>query len=270
MDESSYKQRTQQSFGGGEISLYYAPIIKNKNINNELAFMRNLKALIVAKISPLELINERIKENDLKAYTLFSSSDRSWEMAGMINLNPMAIQPPQSEKEMKSYPLSYLIEGEFPSYFAGKSVPVKESKEDAEEKTDQEKAEEKKAEIEIPEIKAEGRILTKSKPAKILLIASTEILTDNILDAEGATTNSTFIMNAFDALNNREGIAVMRSKENQLNPLDDTTAEVKIFAKFFNIIGLPILVVIFGLLVLIRRKARRKNIQMMFKKQQSL
>jgi hypothetical protein len=209
-------------------------------------------------------------ENALKAHTLFSSSDRSWEMEGMINLNPMAIHPPKSE-EMKSFPLAYLLEGEFPSYFAGKPIPEKESPKEETEDTDTEGADTEKQEevepgIETPEIKDEGSILKKSKPAKILIIASTEILTDNILDAEETTTNSMFIMNAIDALNDREKIAVMRSKENQLNPLEDTVPEVKTFLKFFNIVGLPILVVIFGLLVLFRRKSRRKSIQMIFQK----
>ena len=232
--------------------------------------MKNLKTLIVAKISPLELSNERIMENALKAHTLFSSSDRSWEMEGMINLNPMAIHPPKSE-EMRSFPLACLLEGEFPSYFAGKPIPEKETpkketEDTAMEGADAEKQEEVEQGIETPDIKDEGSVLGKSRPAKILLIASTEILTDNILDAEETTTNSMFVMNAIDALNNREKIAVMRSKENQLNPLEDTVPEVKTFIKFFNIVGLPILVVIFGLLVLFRRKSRRKNIHMIFQK----
>ncbi|MFC1862795.1 Gldg family protein [Thermodesulfobacteriota bacterium] len=264
MDENCYKQQAQQNFGGGEISLYYAPIIQNKYINDSLDFMQNLKALVVAKISPLELNDVRITENGLKAHTLFSSSDRSWEMEGRINLNPMAIQPPQSESDMRSYPLAYLIEGEFPSYFAGKPVPKKETEDTNSEEKKEEKPEQIETGMEIPEIKDKGRVLPKGKPAKILLIASSEIINDNILDADGTTTNSMFVMNAIDALNNREGIAVMRSKENQLNPLEDTTAEIKTFIKFFNIVGLPILVAIFGLLVLFRRKSRRKSIQMMF------
>jgi ABC-2 type transport system permease protein len=65
-------------------------------------------------------------------------------------------------------------------------------------------------------------------------------------------------------LNHRENIAVMRSKTQAYNPLNDTDVVVKNAIKLFNIAGLPILVVIFGLLTLWMRNLRRKRIQMMF------
>ncbi|MGD9307310.1 MAG: ABC transporter permease, partial [Desulfobacterales bacterium] len=78
--------------------------------------------------------------------------------------------------------------------------------------------------------------------------------------------NAAFVMNIIDYLNGREDIAVMRGKEQRLNPLDDTTASVKTFVKTFNIAGLPILIVLFGLSVWFRRHSRKKHIQMMFQK----
>jgi hypothetical protein len=73
-------------------------------------------------------------------------------------------------------------------------------------------------------------------------------------------------MNVLDFLNDREEIAVMRSKEQRFNPLDDTGAGVRTFVKSFNIGGLPVLVVLFGLAVWFRRHSRKKRIQMMFQK----
>ena len=86
--------------------------------------MRGIKELIVIKASPLELEKKRIEENGLKATELFASSEKSWEMSGRINLNPMFIHPPSAD-EMQSLPLAYILEGEFPSYFAGKPIPEK-------------------------------------------------------------------------------------------------------------------------------------------------
>ena len=56
----------------------------------------------------------------------------------------------------------------------------------------------------------------------------------------------------------------MRSKEQRFNPLDETTATGKTLVKTINIAGLPVLVVLFGLAVWLRRHARKKHIQMMF------
>jgi hypothetical protein len=69
-----------------------------------------------------------------------------------------------------------------------------------------------------------------------------------------------------DVLNNRDEIAVMRSKEQRFNPLIETGPAIKTFVKSFNIAGLPVLVVAFGLLVWLRRHSRQKNIRMMFQK----
>ena len=64
--------------------------------------MKNIKRLIAIKISPLEIDKELIEKNGLTAHKLFSSSEKSWEMSGQINLNPMFISPPPAD-EKKSF-----------------------------------------------------------------------------------------------------------------------------------------------------------------------
>ena len=263
MDESCYKQRMPAQFGGGEQAIYFAPLIKDKTINNDPEFMKNIKGLVVLRISPLETHKERVEEMGLKTTRLFSSSERSWEMAGRINLNPMFIRPPGSLEGFRSLPLAYILEGEFTSYFAGKDIPEKKTEGvDPKGKEPGEKA--KEPEVDLSRIEGKGQFLTKGRPGKIFLMASSEVLKDNILDEEGKTPNAMFIMNTVDYLNNREDIAIMRSKEQRFNPLVETGAGIKTFAKSFNIVGLPVLVVIFGLLVWFRRHSRKKRIQKMF------
>jgi len=97
-------------------------------------------------------------------------------------------------------------------------------------------------------------------------MATSEVLKNNMVDEEGRSSNATFMMNLLDALNNRNEIAVMRSKEQRFNPLAETTPAVKTFIKSFNIAGLPVLVVAFGLLILFRRHSRQKTIRLMFQK----
>ena len=273
LDEDCFRQQMPAQFGGGDQPIYYAPLIQNRYINKKLDFMKNIKVMVALKISPLELDTETIKNNALTTHKLIASSDRSWQMRDRINLNPMFIKPPPSSDEMKSYPLAYLIEGEFPSYFAGKPLPVKEVEEKktdtAEEDPDQKSRlgdAEKASEIDLSKIERTGQFLAKGKPGKIFLMASADMLKDNVLDAEGQSSNATFIMNVIDYLNGREDIAVMRGKEQRFNPLDETQAGTKTFVKTFNIAGLPVLVVLFGLGVWFRRHSRKKQIQMLFGK----
>jgi len=272
MDKNCYKQRLQQQFGGGESPLYFAPIIKNKNINRDLAFMNNIKGMVALKIAPLSPDQKQLETNKITAHRLFASSSESWEMRGRINLNPMFIRPPTDDKEFASMPLAYLLEGEFTSYFKGKPVPEKpadKKDEDApEDKTDaakpKEDAKDQKPEADLSKIEGQGRSLEKSPPAKIFIMASSEMLKNNVIDPEGQSPNSMFILNVVDALNNRADIAAMRSKVQRFNPLNETGPALKTFTKAFNIVGLPVLVILFGLFVWMRRHARKKQLQMLF------
>jgi ABC-type uncharacterized transport system involved in gliding motility auxiliary subunit len=217
------------------------------------------------QISPLALNTEQLEENDVQATKVFSSSEKSWEMKGRINLNPMFIRPPESPDAYESYPLAYVLEGGFKSYFAGKPIPTKET--EAEAAADEKAAEKAEEEgVDLSMVEAEGEIISEGKPGKIFVIASAEILKNNMIDREGRTPNAMFVMNVIDYLNNRTDIALMRSKQQRFNPLNETGAGTKAFVKWFNIIGLPVIVMLFGLLVWFVRHNRKKRIQMMFQK----
>jgi ABC-type uncharacterized transport system involved in gliding motility auxiliary subunit len=267
MDENCYRQEMPAQFGGGERAIYFAPLIKDRFINNDLDFMKNIKRLVALKISPLELDTERISQNSLKSHQLFASSEKSWQMRDRINLNPMFIKPPKSSEEMQSYPLAYVLEGQFPSYFAGKPLPVREIEAEKESEQKPEAAESgSQPDIDLSKIERQGTFLAQGRPGKVFVMASADMLRDNVLDAGGRGPNATFILNTIDYLNGREDIAVMRAKVQRFNPVEETQAATKTFVKAVNIAGLPVMVVIFGLGVWFRRHARKKQIEMMFHK----
>jgi ABC-2 type transport system permease protein len=266
LDEHCYKQQLSNRYGGGERPLYFVPVIKNESINKDLSFMKNIKGLITMKISPLEPFPKRISDNGLKAHQLFASSERSWETSGQINLNPLFTRPPKEEEKLKSFPLAYILEGEFPSYFSGKPLPEKSSlKEESNEGQGKQGSDEKPV-VDLSKIESAGKIIAKGKPGKILLIASSDMLKDNMLDEQGKSPNAMFILNVLDYLNNREGIAELRSKEQGFNPLIEVKGATKTFVKSFNIAGLPILVILCGLMVWFLRHSRKKRIHMMFQR----
>jgi ABC-2 type transport system permease protein len=270
LDENSHKQRLPRNMGGGERPIYFAPIIKSKNINHDLNFIRVIKGLIAVKISPLELDEAQISKNNLKAVKLFTSSEKSWEIHKNISLNPMFLSPPPSDDEKQSFALAYIVEGEFPSYFAGKPIPEKKSQDENTDTKDKKESTsepaEKKTNVDMSKIKSQGETISKGKPAKIFLMASAEMLKNNVLNPEGNSPNDMLILNTIDALNHRENIATMRSKVLSFNPLNDTGSLTKTFVKTFNIAGLPVLLVFLGLIVWLRRHSRKKQIQMMFQK----
>jgi ABC-type uncharacterized transport system involved in gliding motility auxiliary subunit len=280
MDKNCHRQILGQQMGGGELPIYFVPVIKNENINKELDFMKSVKGLVTLRISPLEPDTDQVSKQGIMAYKLFSSSQQSWEQRDRINLNPMFLNPPPADAELQGFPLAYLLEGEFTSYFKGKPMPEKtlEKKEPGDEKTaeteqpteptekPQEKPAEKQDKVDLSKIEQKGSFLSKSRPSRIFLIASSDMLSDNVLDPNRNTPNTMFILNVLDALNQRQDIATMRSKEQRFNPLRESGAFAKTVIKTFNIAGLPVLVVFFGLFVWMRRHSRKRRIQMMFQR----
>ncbi len=271
MDENCYREQKSPQQGGGDQPIYFIPRIENANINKQLDYLQNLKGMYAFLVSPLELDDKRIEEQNVKAYKLFSSSDRSWEMRDRIILNPIFIQPPANKSEMGSRPLSYLLEGQFTSYFKGKPMPEK----PAEKKPEEPKPEGEGTDAATPTpsptpaptpppLKGQSPTVEQSVPAKIFVIASARMIGDQLMDEQGQGPNTVFVLNMIDALNGREDVAVMRGKSQRLNPLQPIGGGTKALIKAVNIAGLPVLVILFGLLVWWRRHVRTKKIQTLF------
>lgn len=284
MDENSFKQQVPPQYGGGERNIYFAPLIKDEQINKDYPFMKPIKGLVAYKMSPLLVNSDKLSQSGVKANLLFSSSPKSWEMKAPLNLNPMFMQPPAATESLSAKPLAYILEGEFPSYFAGKPVPEKPQPEksptEPNESEDMENPEKKPVpdasapsldpgvSADLSKIEGAGKVISKGSPGRIFLMASSEMLKDNILDEAGRSPNAVFILNVLDYLNNHQDIATMRSKEQRFNPLVNISPMAKTGIKSLNIAGLPVMVVLAGLAVWLRRKSRRRQIQLLFQKQE--
>ncbi len=271
LDKQCYRHQAPQEMGGGEQNIYFAPLLKESTINTRPEFMANIKGLIAMQISPLRLKDDRTDKDTVTATRLFWSSPESWLMEDMINLNPMFITPPESEHEMTSYDLAYLLSGTFTSYFKGKPIPEKNlgEKDLNESLSDETPSESNEAgqagNASLPEgLTARHTFLEASRPAKILVLPCAQMIQDNMLDPEGRSTNATFILNSIDHLSSEDALALLRSKQQTLNPVAETTPFERGIIKAFNIVGLPILVILFGLGVLAKRSTRKKKIARQF------
>ena len=79
--------------------------------------------------------------------------------------------------------------------------------------------------------------------------------------------NNVFILNVIDHLNDKTDNAVLRGKGQLYSPLkgniDDTTKGI---IKNFNMFGIPILVIIFGLIALLGFNSKKKKIEIHYSK----
>lgn len=263
LDMNCFEQRVPQAYGGGKRPLYFAPLIKNENINDQLSFMRNIKGLIMLLASPVKLQSGTLDKYSLQGENVLSSSNRSWTMSGRIDLSPWALQPPADESKFAAQPLAALVRGAFPSYFAERGIPEKPAPaEETDEATEQTPP--GTGSDEFKEFTQQGALIKQGEPGTIFLAGTSEILKNNVIDEKGTSTNATFLLNVIDDLNGRDEYAEMRSKTQRFNPLKETSPGMRTFIKTFNIAGLPVIVALFGLLVWFRRNARKRAIESMF------
>lgn len=260
MDEQCYVQRGGDGMGGyKETPIYFAPKISMDNIDNDVSFMKNIKGLIMLNTSPLELRSP--EEGAFTSKVLFSSSDRSWNVSENINLyNPLSISPP-SDSEKLSQPLAVLLEGSFNSFFEKNNLPVA--------PLPAEKDNDSSLTVESDNLYDTEGFFPQSDKSRIFVLGSSAALGDNILDSEGVSPNAMMVQNVIDYLNNREDYALMRSKGQGYNPLMETTPAAKRFIKTVNIIVLPILIIVFGLVMWFLWGTRRKKIEMKFREDQA-
>jgi hypothetical protein len=264
MDENCYIARQQTRTGGyQETPIFYAPRILDKYISDELPFIKNVKELIFVKVSPLELIQDNIKEN-VKAHLLVSSSDKAWEVSENINLYDPTVTPPAGV-EKKSKPLAYLLEGQMVSFFKDKPLPTK----PAEENNETAPADQSRTSVikETEVAKAEN-FIPQSKGGKLFVMGASTILENMALGASPEDPNALFLLNVIDHLNDRGDFALMRSKGQPSNPLKETDKITKEVVKNVNVFGLPLLALIAGLIFWFTWENRKKQIQSLFAKEQ--
>jgi ABC-type uncharacterized transport system involved in gliding motility auxiliary subunit len=272
MDENCYKQRLPEQMGGGERPLYFAPVLKGDQISRQPEFMRSIKGLVALRNAPLVADRQRLSAGGMRLHELLSSSDKSWEQGQPINLNPALLTPPGEQRQR--FALAFLAEGSFSSYFAGKPLPAKpvvEKSTPAGPGTDpQAPANPNKKDPQVTSarpaatIETQGAMTAKGQPGKIFVLGSTEMLTDAVVDEEGRSPNALFLLNSLDYLNDREEMAVLRGKKQRFMPLTPTSPFARMAVKTANIIGVPVLVAIGGLIVWAFRRNRQRRIQAIF------
>ena len=259
-DESAYETEPRTDPYGRIIpkqKIPYAPLINRSQINADMPILDNIRQLIMLKISPLQLDEDKLKENNISFRRVFTSSKEAWEVASINSYN---VAPSPDKKGEKA--LGYVLEGEFKSYFAEQGIPQKEASEESDDEGNVSKI-----------ISGDNSFIKQGKRAKILVIGSSETLKNQLIDAGGVGPNAIFPMNLIDYVADRSDWAIMRSKAQQFNPVEPFNEKASVVVKlltnrqnlkYFNIFGLPLIVGLFGFLVFYKRRHKKKAIQSTF------
>ena len=193
--------------------------------------------------SPLELHNVP----NVESTVLFKSTPEAWTMREQLHTAPepaymfeMEISQTKGEKV-----LGASLSGRFPSFFRGSPKPVREGSFD-----------------ELPDMPEFAR------PSRIIVVGDADFTT-NMMSAtqnvsRGERQNLDFILRVTDWLVNDDDIIGIRSKTPHIGRFDKITAPERLasamgFAQVFNVVVIPLLVVITGVILALRRKKMAHN-----------
>ena len=252
LDEQSFVQRQPSPRGGYvESEIYFAPLLKEDQIDREVPFLAGLEELVMLNTSPLALVGDGQPGVD---YTVaLRTSPTAWEMAGQIDL--MGAEPP-GDDERTSFPLAILAEGTFTSYFADREVPERPRGEPSSQDDDEKAA----PLIPAEELRAE-QSFTAQGEGTLFVVGTSAILGSGFIDVRGRNPNSLFVLNLIDAMNGRDERATMRSKGRRVRPLREIEPPTRTAIKTFAVAGLPALVIVVGILVWILGGLHRNRIR---------
>jgi gliding-associated putative ABC transporter substrate-binding component GldG len=215
--------------------------IAKENFDQQNPIVSQLESIVLPWASPLEIVKD--KTTGLQVAELFKSTKYSWTQNNFFDLSPREqYSPPPNE--MKERLMGVALSGKFKSFFAEKKVPARE-----EEKTAAAQAEKK--EQTTPET-----IIPESRDTKLIVVGNARLITENFpAEFDG---NRIFFLNAIDWFTIGDYLIGIRSRESTDRPLRVISEEAKAALRFINILGVSILVGLFGLSRFYLRRRRKR------------
>ena len=250
MDENCFVQR--QGMADSQ-KLNWAPLLEKSQLDQKSPITKYLSGMIFLQNGSID-ISKAQEEAGLKTTVLARSSDKSWAQSENIILYPGYIFPPQEAEKLGKNNLAVLVEGKFKSAYAGIAPAIE----------DEEKADGLEEGAKRDDIAAAQTLDKGIQNAKILLINSSQVTTQQLIDDNASEPMSLFMRNAVDVLNGQEDFCQMRTKGAALNLLSVKNPALATFFKLFNQFGLAILVAVLGLLVWRLRAVRRNEIRIKY------
>ncbi len=211
--------------------------IRKPNFSAEHAVTNQLETLTLPWTSSLEIITKE----GITATTLAKTSEFGQTLQGYYNLMPNF---PIPDTETQAYPVAIGLEGTFKSFYADKEIPPAAS-------DNAMSAEDGESATSVQTDQARTTI-TESAQTQIVVVGNAQFLTQ--MRPDGVN----FFLNTVDWLTLGDALIGIRSQTITNRPLRDASEIEKNLIKYLCIAGIPLIVIIFGLLrYLLKSRAKR-------------
>ncbi|MCK5214334.1 MAG: Gldg family protein [Candidatus Omnitrophica bacterium] len=212
-------------------------IINQDNMNQDVSITGRLSSMFYLFGTALKLDDGKMEVNQLKKTVLFRSSPESWEVKYMpVPLSKDAVL--HTGEYTGNFPLSVLLEGQFPNVFEGEDIPDWETDET-------EAAEEKDAPGDKP---------LEPRPGKLLVVGCSSMFEEDLIQQGGALN---FFINAVDVLTLGSDLINIRSHQPISRGMKKLSKVDKIWYRFLTIILVPLIVIFLGAMRAILRQRQK-------------
>lgn len=212
-----------------------------QSIETDHPIVSGLESLVLPWVSPLELDAEKLRENE--STVLARSSQYSWLQKDYFDLNPRQDFYPDAG-QMQPRVLAVAVQGTFRSYFAGTDVPPVEK----DEKTSGTDV--------IPTGEPDRTVIAESPQTRIIVAGTSRFITGNF--PEQFEGNRTFFQNAVDWFVIGDQLMGIRSREAGERPLEIVSDDVKAVVRALNLLAVPLLLALFGIVQYLARRRRKR------------
>lgn len=205
------------------------------NFDKENPIVKNLENVDFPFVSTLD--STLARQRNLDFIPLVMSSSRSGIQTYPYDINPFR-KFDRTDFGMANLVLAAVVQGSFGSYFSDKEIPEPEEP--------------------SPQFDRPDSTLTQSPENRLVVVGDADFIKDGSMRSK---SNLVFFMNIVDWLSQDENLISIRSKEVTARPLKELSPAQKRLAKYGNILGLPFVVIIFGLLRWrIRKQVKRSQL----------
>ena len=248
MDEQSFRVVDQDTVSGQpvEFAVLFAPTVSVDNMNTDHPSLAGVDTLQLLNTAPLALTTPA---DAVEAVELFRTSDGAWVLEQVIDLSNPQVSGRPPDWTPRSFPLAYLLEGTFSSFFDGRPLP------------------EPPPGVALGEVDLSGSFLAEGvpgRPGRLFVIGGSAVLGNNVLGSDVSSPNARFLLNLLDHLAGSEYRAEMRIKGQGYQRLpqidDDTRARVKTL----NMVLPPVMAAVAGGVVWLVLRRRRSLIRREF------